>query len=73
MIEDLVRQWFFQEDNKKYFSSNNTEADYHMYLFANWMRQSREKVLEQFLEKEECKTEITTELMFLDLVESSSG
>ena len=49
MIADLVRQLFFQADNKKYFTSNNTDVHYDMHLFANWMKQNHEKVLEQFL------------------------
>lgn len=31
---------------------------------------NNEKVIKQFLEKEGCKAEITTELMYLDLAES---
>ena len=42
-----------------------------MRLFANWTRQNDEKILKQFLEKG-CAAEITTELIFLDVVESSS-
>ena len=38
-------------------------------LIANWMRQNREKVLQRFLEKERCKTEAMSELMFLEFVE----
>ena len=46
-------QWFFQESNKSYFiSSNNTETYYGMQLFANWMRQNHEKVLEKRLRDE---------------------
>ena len=45
MIKDLVRRWFFQGDNKSYFTSNNTIARYGMYLFANCMRQNHKKVL----------------------------
>ena len=43
-----------------------------MHLFANWMRKKHEKIIEQFLKKEEYKAEIATVLMFLDHVESSS-
>ena len=35
--------------------------------------QNHEKVLKQFLEKERCPAEITTEPMFLDLAESRSN
>ena len=59
-------------DSKKYLTSNNIEVHYGMYLFANWMRQNRGKVLKQFLEKEGCEAKIATENMFLDLVESST-
>ena len=72
MIGNLVRQWFFQGDNKKYFTSNNQMAHYGMHLFVNWMREKLEKVLEQFFKKERCEAEITTELLFLDLAESNS-
>ena len=64
MIDDLVRQWFFQGDNKIYFTSNNTEVHYGMHLFVNWKRQNHEKVLKQYLEKEECKAEIVNRLFF---------
>ena len=47
----------------------NTHAHYSMNLFAKWKRQNHEK---RRMEREECETEITTELMFLDIVECSS-
>lgn len=72
MIMDLVRQWFFQGAKEIYFTRINIEARYDMHLFANWMRKKHEKIIEQFLKKEEYKAEIATVLMFLDLVESSS-
>ena len=71
MIENLVRLWFFQRD-KKSFTTNNKMAHYRMHLSANWMRQKHEKVVGQFFEKEECRAEITTELLFLDLADSDS-
>ena len=67
-----MRQWFLQGDNIKYFTISNTDAHCSMHLFANWMRKNQLKVLGQFLEKEGCKAEIKTDLMFLDLAESSS-
>ena len=73
MIEDPVRQRFIQGDNKRYFTSNNTETHYGLHLFANWMRKKHDKILKRFLEKEGCETEITTELMFLDLVKSGGN
>ena len=51
MIEDFMRHRFFQGDNKKYFTSNNTEGHYGMHLFGNWVRQNHENVLKQFSEK----------------------
>lgn len=61
-------------DNKKYSTTNNTEAHYdmYMYLFSNWMRRNHKRFLEKYLKKEGCKAEITTKLMFLDLLESRS-
>ena len=44
-----------------------------MHLFPNRMRQNHEKSVEQFLEKKGCRAEITTELIFFDLLESSSA
>lgn len=50
MIENLVRQRFFQEDNKRYFTSNNNiQTYYDVELFFSWMRQNHKKVLERFL------------------------
>ena len=72
MIKDLVRQWFFRKITKYILAVIILRRITHV-LICDWMRQSREKVLEQFLEKEDCRTEIITELMFVDLVESSSG
>ena len=72
MIGDLVRKWFLQGDNKMYFTSKNQIAHYGMHLVANCMRQSYKKVIEKFLEKEECKAEITIELLFLDFMEFNS-
>ena len=49
MIKDLVCQCFFQRDNKSYFARrNNTERNYVIELFTNWIRQNHEKLLEQF-------------------------
>ena len=50
MIEDPVRQRFFQKVNKKYFTSSNTDTHDGIYLVANWLSQSHEKILEHFLE-----------------------
>ena len=46
LMNNLARQWLFRGDNKKYFTSNNTEAHCGVHLLANWMRQNNEKVLE---------------------------
>ena len=42
-----------------------------MQLFANWMRENHKKFLKSFLEKGGCKAEITTDVSFLGLMESS--
>lgn len=52
---------------QKYFSINNAEAHCSMNVFTCCMGQNYEKFLQQFLEKEGCEAEITTEPMFLDL------
>lgn len=69
MIEELVRQRLFQGDNKKCFTSNNTEANWHALALC---AQTYERLIGQFLQKKGCEAEITTELVFLDPVESSS-
>ena len=50
---------------------NNIEEHYGMHLFANWMRQNHKKFLKSFLEKGGCQAEITTDVSFLGLMESS--
>ena len=70
MIENLVMEWFFQQGNKKYLSSNNQIAHYSIHLFSNWMRQTHQKTLEKFLKIERCETEIATAVIFLVLVQS---
>ena len=72
MIKNLERQWFFRGGSKNYFTSNNTMAQYGMELFSNSMRENHRNALKQFLEVGRCNTEITTEYIDLDLIESSS-
>lgn len=62
----------FSRRQKKIFTSNGINAHYGTHLFAGQMRKNHEKIVDQFLEKERCKPEITTEPLILDLVESSS-
>lgn len=63
MIEDLVREWFFQGDNTKRFTSNYTEAHHGMNLFTNLMRQNHEKVLDNFWKKVGCEEGITVDVI----------
>ena len=46
---------FSGRQQKKYFMSNNQKAHYGIHLFANWMRQNHEKVLEEFLKNKDPK------------------
>ena len=66
MVKILVRQWLPQEENKSYFTSNNTMALYGIHLFVNWTKKNHKQALKQFLKEEGCK-EHWAELTFLDL------
>lgn len=61
----------FSRRQQKIFYNDNV-AHYVMHFFGNWTRQKDKNVLEESLEKEGFSAEITTELIFLDLVEYSS-
>ena len=54
IIETIVRQRLFQDNNKRYFNSNkNTEIYYGMELFTNWIRKYHKMVLKIFLEEKD--------------------